>query len=307
MCSASADSHMYRPCATAAGGHVGESSSAPAAQVETAAASLAALQLKQRQLWSGAQADECADSSYPTADQPPQPSDSMDNAPDSTDNNPASAPLCAFNFQPTQAHRPSAATSSMLTNCAGHVSESVSAPVPTADCSVDQPAAAHIPDCVSANSDSDPLHTAAQKPDCAIAKSAELPLQAATVASSQAKDNDSGSVSPGGGVQPAVLDKPSQGVSCARRAEGVLGGSETVGSSSGSSGRAVGRELFITGSYFNHSCAPNCIIHRTGAFGFVFTQAHVEVRLSNSVGSIGSAQILLRTARRVDNASHTCP
>lgn len=40
--------------------------------------------------------------------------------------------------------------------------------------------------------------------------------------------------------------------------------------------RAVGRELFITGSLFNHSCAPNCIIHRRGAFGFVFAQEDVQ-------------------------------
>jgi len=41
-------------------------------------------------------------------------------------------------------------------------------------------------------------------------------------------------------------------------------------------GAAVGRELFIAASYFNHSCEPNCIIRRRGAFGFVSTLRAVE-------------------------------
>ncbi len=41
----------------------------------------------------------------------------------------------------------------------------------------------------------------------------------------------------------------------------------------------MGRELFVAASYFNHSCEPNCIIRRRGAFGFVSTLKAVEVPL----------------------------
>lgn len=75
-------------------------------------------------------------------------------------------------------------------------------------------------------------------------------------------------------AQPGRLDN-NHGTSFVQGARDILGVPESIGSNS-SSARAVGRELFITGSYFNHSCAPNCIIYRRGAFGFVFTQADVQ-------------------------------
>lgn len=240
-------------CAAAAGGHNEASPCAPAAPRKAAAASLAALQLKQRQLWSGAQADNLSETPTPNADQSPQPYDSRDN-------DPLSAPLCASDCQALQAIQPSAADGSLLTSCDGHVTVSACALLPTADRLVDHP-------------------PADQTPGCAIATSEKLLLQAATVAASLPQVNDSCSQSPKSGVQSALLDS-SQGTSCARRDGALLGASETIGSSGGSPGRAVGRELFITGSFFNHSCAPNCIIHRRGAFGFVFTQADVKVRLS---------------------------
>ncbi len=39
----------------------------------------------------------------------------------------------------------------------------------------------------------------------------------------------------------------------------------------------MGRELFLAASYLNHSCEPNCIIRRRGAFGFISTLRAVEV------------------------------